>query len=70
MEKELEEWSRLHKFYEYADYQTKDLADYLNVSPRTIQRWIKGKTAPSRQQLERIRKYLTEKTLKKSPEDL
>ena len=61
MAKELEEWLKLHKFYQYYEYLTKDLAEYLNVSPRTIQRWIKGQTQPNKKQLARIKEYLSEK---------
>lgn len=64
MEKELEEWYNLHKFYKYADYLTKELADFLRVSPRTVQRWIKGKTKPSRKKLLLISRYLAEKASK------
>jgi transcriptional regulator with XRE-family HTH domain len=61
MDKELEEWHKLHKFHFYSgSYQTKDLAKYLRVCPRTIQRWIKGKTKPSKEQLAQISKYLKE----------
>lgn len=62
MEKELKEWYDLHKFYKYADYLTKDLADFLKVSPRTVQRWIKGKTNPGRKELLQIGRYLSKKT--------
>jgi len=59
MEKELEEWYKLHKFHLYSgSYETKDLATYLGVNPRTIQRWIKEKSKPSQEQLVQIRKYL------------
>lgn len=59
MEKELEEWYQLHKFYyNMGEYQTKDLASYLNVSTRTLQRWLKGKTQPDKEQLNQIRRYL------------
>lgn len=61
MEKELNEWLRLHKFYRYSDYLTKDLAGHLGVSPRTIQRWIKCKTNPSKKELTIIKKYLANK---------
>lgn len=62
MEKELEEWYRLHKFYFYmGSYETKDLASYLKVSPRTIQRWLKEKSEPTKEQLAQIRRYLKEK---------
>lgn len=61
MDKELEEWYELHKFHFYAgSYETKDLAKYLEVSPRTIQRWIKGKTKPSKEQIAQINRYLKE----------
>jgi transcriptional regulator with XRE-family HTH domain len=60
MEKDLEEWKELHKFYRYYGYLTKDLAAYLKVSPRTIQRWLKGKTRPNPEKLNRIKKYLSD----------
>ena len=59
MDNELEEWYKLHKFYFYTgSYETKELAKYLGVSPRTIQRWLKEKTKPSKQQLAQIKRYL------------
>ncbi|MBU2541241.1 MAG: helix-turn-helix domain-containing protein [Candidatus Omnitrophica bacterium] len=59
MEKELQEWYKLHKFYFYTNsYQTKDLARYLGVSTRTIQRWLKEKTKPGEEQLKLIKRYL------------
>ena len=70
MEKELEEWYKLHKFHRYSDYLTKDLADYLDVNPRTIQRWIEGKTKPSKKQLALIRKYLAQETSENPPKTL
>ncbi len=69
MDKELEEWHNLHKFHLYAgSYQTKDLADYLKVSPKTIQRWIKGKNKPNPEHLAEIKRYLAtqESELKES----
>lgn len=67
VEKELQEWHRLHKFYFYmGEYQTKDLAGYLKVSPRTIQRWLKEKTKPNEAQLALIKRYLAEKESKTS----
>ena len=57
MEKELDEWSKLHKRY-MGYFQTKDLANYLKVSPRTIQRWLKEKYGPNKEQLIQIRQYL------------
>ena len=65
MEKELEEWYKLHKFYFYAgSYETKDLAVFLGVSPRTIQRWLKEKSKPNEGQLAKIRLYLARETHK------
>lgn len=62
MENTLEEFKKLHGFYAGGfDYQTKELAEYLGVSTRTIQRWMKGKTRPSKDQLKRIRAYLEKK---------
>ena len=60
MDKELEEWYKLHRFY-MGDYQTKDLANYLRISPRTVQRWIKEKAKPNATQLSQIKKYLESK---------
>lgn len=65
MEKELAMWYKLHKFYFYMGYyQTKDLAAYLKVSPRTIQRWTKEKSKPSNDQLLLIYRYLKENEVK------
>lgn len=62
MDKELEEWHKLHKFHLYSGiYETKELADFLKVSPRTIQRWLKEKTKPNKRQLVRIKEYLVQK---------
>ena len=67
MDKELQEWYNLHKFNFYSgSYETKDLANFLGVSPRTIQRWLKEKTKPSEVQLVKIKRYLTEKESKDS----
>jgi len=67
MDKELEEWYNLHKFHLYSgSYETKDLANFLDVSPRTIQRWLKEKTKPSKEQLAQIKRYLAEKESKAS----
>ena len=60
MDKELEEWSKLHQFHLYGgSYETKDLAKYLGISPRTIQRWLREKTKPGNEQLAQIKSYLT-----------
>ncbi len=62
MERELEEWFNLHKFHFYSgSYETKELANYLGVSTRTIQRWVKEKTSPTKEQLAQIREYLVSK---------
>jgi transcriptional regulator with XRE-family HTH domain len=62
MDKELQEWYQLHQFHLYSgNYETKDLAEFLGVSERTIQRWLKEKTKPSKEQLNKINKYLKQK---------
>ena len=62
MNNPLEEFKKLHQFYCGGfDYQTKEIAEYLKVSTRTIQRWMKGKTAPSEDELSKIQAYLTSK---------
>lgn len=67
MDKELQEWYSLHKFYFYCgSYETKELANLLGVSPRTIQRWLKEKTKPNEAQLAQIRIYLEQNTSKNS----
>lgn len=49
MDKELEKWLKLHQFHLYSgNYETKDLAHYLGVTPRTIERWIIGKSRPKK----------------------
>lgn len=63
MEKALEEWYKLHQFCLYSGgYETKELADYLGVSTRTIQRWIKGIGKPNEKESGRISRYITEKS--------
>lgn len=65
MDKELQEWHSLHKFYFYSgSYETKELANFLGVSPRTIQRWLKEKTRPNKAQLAQIKVYLEQNTSK------
>ncbi len=62
MEKELEEWYKLHQFHLYSgSYETKDLAKYLRVNPRTIQRWLREKSKPASEQVAQIRRYLNSK---------
>ena len=61
MDKELEEWYKLHKFHFYSgSYETKNLANHLGVSTRTIQRWLKEKTNPNREQSAQIKRYIAE----------
>ena len=60
--KEFEDWCKFHEFYKYSDYSTKDLADFLKVSPRTIQRWINGTASPDSEKLEKIKIYLQERS--------
>lgn len=67
MDKILEEWYKLHKFHLYsAIYQTKDLANFLSVSTRTVQRWLREKTKPNEKQLLRIKEYLSQAAQKES----
>lgn len=62
MENPLEEFKGLHKFYfGGVDYQTKELAEYLDVTTRTIQNWMRYKTQPSEEQLKKIQAYLDKK---------
>ncbi len=61
MAKEIEEFRELHKIYLYVDYKISDLAKRLNVSRKTVGRWLSGKAQPSKEQLKEIRKYLDEK---------
>ena len=65
MERELEEWYKLHQFHLYSgSYETKDLANFLGISPRTIQRWLIEKAKPNKEHLAKIKKYLAEKESK------
>jgi len=61
MEKEIEELNRLHQFYLYHDYKTAQIARQLNVSPRTVQRWLSGRTKPNDEKLREIRRFLDQK---------
>jgi len=55
MAKEIEEFRELHKIYLYVDYKISDLAKRLNISRKTIERWLSSKTQPSKEQLKEIR---------------
>ena len=67
MEKELAEWYKLHKFHLYSgSFETKDLAKFIGVSPRTVQRWLKEKAKPSKEQLAQIKRYIVENEPKTS----
>ena len=61
MAKEIEEFRELHKIYLYVDYKISDLAKRLNISRRTVERWLSGKAQPSKEQLKEIGKYLAGK---------
>lgn len=63
MQKPLQEWIDWHKG-QISSFHTKDLAVYLGISVRTIQRWIKGQTEPKEEQLQKIERYLLEKNSK------
>jgi len=66
MDKQLAEWYEKHVSYGCGgyDYRTDHLAQYLGVSTRTIQRWIKGQRKPKEEMLQKIGKYLEEKAVK------
>jgi len=64
MEKELQELKELHQFYLYHDYKTGEIARELNVSTRTVQRWLSGKATPSEEKLKQLRKLLHKKRRK------
>lgn len=64
MKKEIEELKELHHFYLYHDYKTHDIAKELNVNPRTVRRWLSGKTRPTDAKLTQIRKFLDHKRRK------
>jgi len=67
MEKVLEEWCKLHKFHLYSgSFETKDLAKFIGVSPRTVQRWLKEKAKPTKDQLAQIKRYIVENEPKTS----
>lgn len=61
MVKEIEEFKELHKVYLYVDYKISDLAKRLNISRKTVERWLSGKAQPNKEQLKEMRKYLDEK---------
>jgi transcriptional regulator with XRE-family HTH domain len=68
MDKELEAWYQLHEFHKYSgSYETKDLAEFIGVSERTIQRWLKDKAKPNDKQIAKISKYLENKQSPKEP---
>ena len=59
MDTRLKGWAENHKWLpEYAGYTTKDLAAYLGVTTRTIQRWLKGIGKPKEAQLSRIEQFV------------
>lgn len=54
-----QEWAKQHKDHLYfVGYRTTELAEFLNVNRRTIQRWIRGTSKPSEAKQEQIRQYL------------
>ncbi len=67
MDRELQVWYELHKFHmSCGSFQTKDLAEYLKVSTRTVQNWLKEKTRPKPEQLAQIDRYMAEQQIKKT----
>lgn len=61
-----EEYKKLHKLYLYSDYSISDLAKYLDISRRTVERWLSGKYLPSENQLKLISDYLLIKSSDKA----
>jgi transcriptional regulator with XRE-family HTH domain len=59
MDARFKEWVDWHKG-QISSFHTKDLAVYLRVSTRTIQRWVKEQTKPNEEQLQRIAQYVKE----------
>lgn len=59
----LEEFKKLHKTYLYSDYKISDLAKYLNVSRRSVERWLSGKCHPSEKRIKKITEYLSQEVL-------
>jgi len=58
-QKELKEFKRLHNFD--FEYKISDLAKRLDVSRRTVERWLSCKNKPSAEKLKEIKRYLDEK---------
>jgi len=62
----LEKWYRLHRKYlrweigPY-DFRTTELARYLGVTARTVERWVKGIGRPKERHIAIIRKFLSER---------
>jgi len=57
-----EKWLELHNFYiNSGSYQTKELAEYLHLSRRTIEHWIKGKSRVKEAYQEMIKIFLDTK---------
>lgn len=57
----LEEFKKLHKTYLYSDYKISDLARYLNVSRRSVERWLSERCRPSEDKIKKISEYLSRK---------
>lgn len=58
-QEELKEFKRLHNFD--FKYKISDLAKRLNVSRRTVERWLSSRNKPSKEKLKEIKRYLDEK---------
>lgn len=55
----LDKFKKLHEIYLYSAYKISDLAKYLGVSRRTIERWLSGKYHPSEDKIKKISEYLS-----------
>jgi transcriptional regulator with XRE-family HTH domain len=61
MDDRLKQWVDWHKG-QISSFYTKDLAEYLGISTRTIQRWMGERTRPNEEQLQKISQYVKENT--------
>jgi transcriptional regulator with XRE-family HTH domain len=59
----IEKWNELHREYLYFDkppydFRTSDLAKYVGVSRRTIERWAEGKSLPKEEKIRAIEEFI------------
>ena len=59
----IKKWNDLHRQYLYFnkppyDFLTSDLAKYVGVSRRTIERWAEGKSLPKEEKIKAIDEFI------------